>query len=194
MATEEFEVVATDTVSGVDLRYIVPKKEEVRHPTNLGSVNVRLDKPVNNKNFSLGGKGEDGNLNFTAITKFDPDDSDADRSAGTLQTLIDTLEAGTTDQQDHAERLKNRFGQDSGNNYIVRTIVEQSIWFREYVHNPGLNSSWRLYGPAYDYRTTDSNGNNTGCPIFIEDADIEEDPINPAKGIGTLRFKVGGRL
>jgi len=194
MTVDEYELAVTNTLNGVDLRFLVYKKEQVRHPSSLGGTTIRLDKPVNNKNFSLSGKGEEGTLNFTAKTIFDPDASNADRSAGTLQDLIDTLEAGTTDDQEHADRLKNRFGQDSSGNYIVRTVREQGIWLREYIHNPGLEASWTLFGPEYDYRTTDSNGNNTGTPVFVQEADIEENPQNQARGVGIIRFKVGSRL
>lgn len=194
MTTEEYELAVTNTLNGVDLRYIVPLKREVRHPSSLGGTTIRLDKPVNNKNFSLSGKGEEGTLNFTAKTVFDPDASNADRSAGTLEELVTTLEAGDSDDVAHAERLKNRFGQDSSGNYIVRTVREQGIWLREYVHNPALEASWSLFGPEYDYRTTDSEGNNTGTPVFVQEADIEEDPRNQAKGVGIIRFKVGGRI
>jgi len=190
----EYELVVNNTLSGTELRYIVPKKEDITHPSKLGGTTIRLDRPKNNKIFSLGGKGEEGNLNFTARTIFDPDDANADTSAGTLEDLLSTLDAGTTSQQQEANALRNRFGQDSNGNYIVRTVKEQSIWLREYVHNPGLSASWTLFGGEYDYRTVDSNGNNTGTPIFVEEADIEVNPNNPANAPGIIRFKLGGRI
>lgn len=188
MVTEDINLQVTDTLNGVDLTYIIPLKREVRHPSSLGGTTIRLDKPINNKNFSLTGKGESGTVNFTAIEIYDEDDADADRSDGTLQNLIDNV-TGDLDT-----KLKNRFGQDSSGNYIVRTVEEQGIWLREYVHNPGLKAFWRLFGEEFDWRTVDSNGNNTGTPVFIEEADIEPNPENEARGTGIIRFKVGSRL
>lgn len=185
--TEDFEIVASNTLENVPLRYIVPLKEEVPAPSQLGGTDIATNRPINNIIFSLQGKTEGGRLGFTAIEIYDEDDPSADRSAGTLQDLIEASSG------DKVTILQKRFGQDSSGDYIVRTVREQRIWLRDYVHNPGLGAQWRLFGPTYDFRTIDENGNNTGTPVFVEEADIEPNPKNPAKGRGVISFKVGGR-
>jgi len=186
--TEDYELVASNTLEGEVLRYIVPLKEEVRGPGKLGGTSIATNRPTNNVIFSLQGKTEEGTLGFTAIEIYDPDAPNADRSNGTLQNLIDASSG------DKVTRLQSRFGQDSSGDYIVRTIREQRAWLRDYVMNPGLNTDWTLFGPTYDYRTVDNNGNNTGTPVFVEEADIEPNPKNPARGRGIIRFKVGRRI
>lgn len=186
--TEEYEIAVSNTLSGETLRYIVPKKEDVRGPAKLSGTAIALQKPVNSKVFSLSGKRESVTLAFTAIEIYDPDDPDADRSNGTLQNLVSTVTG------DRETILKNRFGQDGDGDYIVRTVEEQKIWVRDYILNPSLDAQWRLFGGSYDYRTVDGNGNNTGTPVFLEEADVERDPQNPAQGNGVLGLKVGGRL
>jgi len=197
---DEYEIVALQTLENVTLRYIIPKKETVQHPTSIGSVNMKTDRPVNNVNFSLSGKGEQGTINFTAVDTTASGPFQTDRSAGTLQDLIDNSSTA------EADVLRARFGQDSGGDYVVRTITEQEIWLREYMHNPGATATWRLFGPAYSFRKVDGvvdptvidadnlGVNPSGCPIFMDEGDIEPNPQNPARGAGIFRFKVGGRL
>lgn len=186
--TDEFELVALQTLNNTELRYLVPLKKDIQHPTNIDSVEMRTDKPVNNVNFSLSGKGETGTINFKAVSTVASGAFQTDRSLGTLQDLIDNVSSSKADQ------LRARFGQNGSGDYVVRTIEEQEIWLREYVHNPGATSTWTLFGPSYSYRTVDSNNNPTGTPIFVNDADIEPNPVNPAVGSGVIKFTVGGRL
>lgn len=198
---EEHEIVADqnywETVYNItqELRYIIPKTDSIPAPSKLNSVTVNTDKPVNNTNFSLSGMGEDGNIGFTAIEVFDETQSNADRSNGTLDALITALEgSGVSGSTAEADRIKQIFGTDGSGNYIVRDIVEQRAWVRDFIHNPGLSATWRLFGGSYDFRTVDGSNNNTGTPIFINNADVERQENNSARGVGNIRFKLGGRL
>jgi len=186
------------------LSYVIPILNTPRGAGNLGGTQIALDKPINNKTFSLSGKREGGQFEFTAFERFMPQNVDSvyndrsynpDTGTHTLDLLISELEAeGSSDAQDEADKLKARFRQDSSNNYVVRGVIEQRIWFKEYIHNPGLQAEWKLYGPGYDYRTVDGSNNPTGTPIFITDADIEPSNTTKGRGTGTLQFNVGGRL
>jgi len=199
-----FELNEANNNSIPALTYTLPIATTPRGPGELGGTPIALDKPVNNKTFSLSGKTESGNIEFEAFERFDPASLDSvynDRSydpaadAHTLDELITALKNSTvTGSDDEALKLKNRFQQDSNNTYVVRTVKEQRIWFKEFVHNPGLTTSWTLFGGEYDYRTIDSNDNNAGTPIFVQNTDIEPTQNNEARGIGTLQFNVGGRL
>jgi len=199
---EEHAVVVTNTLeeerynlTNINLEYIVPKTNSIPSPTKQESITIATDQPKNNKNFSLAGQREEGNLDFTAKTVFDPSASNADRSDGSLQVLLNELDASAVSgSTDLANQLRARFGQDDSNNYIVRTIVEQRVWVREYINNPGLDSDYALFGGAYDFRTVDGSNNNTGTPIDIQEADIDRNENNPAKGKGIIRFKVGGTI
>jgi len=188
---DDYEVEALQTLENTNLRYVIPLKRDIQHPTNISSVEMRTDKPVNNVNFSLTGKGETGTINFRAVDTTASGKFKTDRSAGTLQNLIDNV---STSKED---KLKARFGEatiDGTTKYVVRTIPEQIIWLREYVHNPGANTTWKIFGPTYDFRTLDNFNNLTGTPIFLNDADIEPNPTNSAVGTGIIKFKLGGRL
>lgn len=188
--TNEYEIAVQNTLSGETLRYVVPLKDKVRGPGKLGGTPIATDRPINNIIFSLQGKTEGGTIGFTAIEIYNPDDENADRSAGTLQDLVASV-SGTREKI-----LKKRFGTDSSGNYIVRSIREQRIWLRDYVMNPALGANWTLFGPTYDNRTIDESNDdkNTGTPVFLEEADIEPNPKNPARGQGILKFKVGRRI
>jgi len=198
---EEHEIAADqnywETVYGITqvLRYIIPKTNSIPAPSQLDSVTIATDKPVNNQNYSLSGQNEGGTISFDAIEVFNPDAGNADRSNGTLEALINALESeGSTPAQDEADRIKQLFGTDSSGNYIVRTIVEQRRWVRDFIHNPGLSATWVLFGGSYDYRTVDNNNNNTGTPVFIGEADVERLENNSARGDGRIKFKLGGRI
>jgi len=186
--TEEYKIEVTGTLGGTKLEYVLPLKRDVRTPAKLGGTSIPTDRPVNNLVFSLSGKTEEGKISFFAIEIFDKTKDKADRSNGTLQDLINNSGASKT------TRLQNRFGQDGSGKYIVRTVKEQKIWLREYILNPSLSASWRLFGGSYDFRTLDANGNNNGTPVFLNQADIERDPQNKAKGLGNISFKVGDRI
>lgn len=186
--TEEYKIEVTGTLSNTKLEYKFPLKRDVRTPAKLGGTSIPTDRPVNSLVFSLSGKTEEGTLSFIAIEVFDETKAKADRSNGTLQTLI------SNSSVDKATRLQKRFGTDGSGNHIVRTVEEQKIWLREYILNPSLSASWRLFGGSFDFRTIDANDNNTGTPVFVNEADIERDPENSAKGNGTLKFKVGDRI
>jgi len=184
--------------------YTIPIANTPRGAGSLGGTQIAVDRPINNKTFSLSGKREDGAFEFEAFERFNPASIDSvynDRSydptndVHTLDKLIAELEAeGSSDAQDEADKLKNRFQQDSSNNYVVRSVEEQRIWFKEFIHNPGLLADWTLFGGSYDWRTIDGSGNNAGTPVFVTTADIEPSQENEARGIGTLEFNVGGRL
>ena len=198
---EEHEILAVDTywdsVYGidVDLNYIIPKTEGIPAPSTLEAVNIKTDKPVNNKNFSLSGMGEGGTIDFTSVEVFDPDASNADRSNASLQILLNELDASSVSGSgDEADRIRNLFGQDSNNNYVVRTVLEQKRWVRDFIHNSGVGAEWRLFGGSYDFRTVDEFINNTGTPIFINQADIERRENTRARGRGQIRFELGGRV
>jgi len=191
------------SISVEPLSYTIPILNTPRGAGNLGGTQIAVDEPVNNKTFSLSGKREDGQFDFTAFERFNPQNVDSvysdrsynpDTGTHTLDALITALEAGSTDAQAKADQIKARFQQDSSNNYVVRSVIEQRIWFKEFIHNPGLNTDWRLYGPGYDYRTVDGSNNPTGTPIFVTTADIEPSPNTEGRGTGTLQFNVGGRL
>jgi len=184
--------------------YTIPIATTPRGAGQLGGTQIAVDRPINNKTFSLSGKREDGQFEFEAFERFNPASIDSiynDRSydpttdVHTLDKLITELEAeGSSAAQDEADKLKNRFQQDSSGNYVVRNVEEQGIWFREFIHNPGLVAEWTIFGGRYDWRTIDGSGNNNGCPIFMNTADIEPLQNNEARGIGTLEFNIGGRL
>lgn len=187
-----------------NLAYTFPIVTTNRGPGKLGGVEIALDKPVNNKTFSLSGKTEGGSFEFEAFERFNPQTVDSvynDRSydpatgVHTLDKLISELEASAVSgSSDEATKLKNRFQQDSSNNYVVRTVEEQRIWLKEFIHNPGLNCDWTMFGGEYDFRTIDGTGNNTGTPVFVTNADIEPSGNTAGRGTGTLEFNVGGRL
>jgi len=207
----EYKVTVTDTLLesrysiNIDpLSYVIPIMKTARGAGDLGGTQIAIDQPVNNKTFSLSGKREQGQFDFEAFERFVPESIDSvyndrsynpDTGTHTLDLLITELEAeGSTAAQDVADQLKARFQQDGNNNYVVRSVIEQRIWFKEYIHNPGINADWSLYGPGYDYRTVDASNNPTGTPIFITAADIEPSPSTEGRGTGTLQFNVGGRL
>jgi len=199
-----FDPFATRGDNNVNMVYTLPIAGTPRGPGQLGGTPIALDKPINNKTFSLSGKTEDGDIQFEAFERFNPASIDSvynDRSYDPvtgyhgLDDLITALENSTVSgSDDEALKLKNRFQQDSNNNYVVRSVEEQRIWFKEFVQNPGLTSTWTLFGGAYDWRTIDGSNNNAGTPIFLQTADIEPTKNNEAKGIGTLQFNLGGRL
>lgn len=210
----DYKVIAQDTLlerrfnlSITGLTYVIPVFKTVRGPGSLGGTSIATDRPINNKIFSLAGKTEEGVIEFEAFERTDPESIDSpfnDRSfeirapdgeKHTLDTLIEELEAeGSSEAQEEADKLKSRFGQDDQGNYVVRTIEEQRIWLREYVHNPGLSASWSLFGPGYDFRRINGQGEPQGTPIFMEGADLEPDPNTEKTGTGNIDFKVGGRL
>jgi len=212
MAVNDYKIIATNTLEGEDMTYVIPIMKTPRSSGELGGTSIALDRPVNNKIFSLSGKRESGTLEFQAFERFNPasvdspfsDRSyDADKPSGerhTLDYLIQQLEAGTANsnsasvQQATADQLKARFQQDSAGNYVVRSVREQRIWLREYVHNPGLSAEWTLFGPSFDFRTVDGLNNPQGTPIVVEAADIEPSANTDAIGTGRVQFKVGGRL
>lgn len=186
--TEEYKLQVKNTLGSTQLEYIIPLKRDVRTPSKLGGTSIATNRPVNNIIFSLSGKTEEGSISFTAIEVFDESKDKADRSNGTLEDLrINSSGKKET-------RLEKRFGQDNNGKYIVRTVEEQKIWLRDFVHNASLSASWRLFGGSYDFRTLDANNDNNGCPVFVTEADIERDPENKAKGTGTIKFKVGDRI
>lgn len=202
----DYKIRAVNTLQGYPMSYTVPIMKTSRSAGESGGTTIALDKPVNNQVFTFSGKRESGSLQFEAFEKFNPstvDSVESDRSYDsdlpvgerhTLDYLIDQLSAGSSSEQAEAEQLKQRFGQDSNGNYVVRTVEEQRIWVREYVHNPGLRAEGKLFGPTYSYRTVDGSNNPTGTPIFIESADIEPDPNTTGRGTGNIQFKIGGRL
>ena len=199
----DFDPYATRGDTTVKLVYTLPIATTPRGAGELGGTPIPLDKPVNNKTFSLSGKTESGSIEFEAFERFNPESIDSvynDRSydpaadVHTLDELITALENSTVSgSDDEAFRLKQRFQQDSSNNYVVKSVKEQRIWFKEFVHNPGLTTNWTLFGGEYDWRTIDGS-NNDGTPIFVQTTDIEPTQNNEARGIGTLQFNVGGRL
>jgi len=190
--------------TAVNLVYTIPIASTPRGPGNLGGTSIPVDKPINNKIFSLSGKTEEGSIEFEAFERFNPSDIDSvynDRSYNpttgnhTLDDLISGLENSTiSGSDDEALKLKNRFQQDSSNNYVVRSVKEQRIWLKEYVQNPGLTADWNLFGGEYDWRTIDGSNNNDGTPIFFQSADIEPAQNTEGRGLGTIQFKVGDRL
>ena len=200
------KIIAQNTLQGEDMSYVIPIVTADRGPGQLGGTSIPLDKPVNNQIFSLSGKTESGTLEFDAFERFNPQNVDSvysdrsfddDKPAGekhTLDYLISQLELGTAQDQAEADQLKARFQQDSSGNYVVRTVEEQRIWVKEYVHNPGLSTDWYLFGPSYSFRTVDGSNNPQGTPIFLESADIEPSPTTEGRGTGNVSFKVGGRL
>lgn len=199
----DYRIEVTNTLQGPDMTYVIPIMRTDRGAGNLGGTSIALDKPVNNKIFSLSGKTESGQIEFEAFERFNPSSIDSvyndrsynpDTGVHTLDNLITTLEGGTSDDVAKADKLKQRFQQDSNGNYVVRTVEEQRIWLKEYVHNPGLSADWSLYGPGYSYRTVDGSNNATGTPVFLESADIEPSPNTKGRGTGNIGFKVGGRL
>jgi len=186
--TEEYRIEVDGTLGGTKLEYVIPLKRDVRTPAKLGGTSIPTNRPVNNLVFSLSGKTEEGKISFFAIEIYDKTKAEADRSNGTLQDLINNSGASKT------SRLQKRFGEDGSGNYIVRTVKEQKIWLRDFILNPSLSASWRIFGGSYDFRTLDANDNNNGTPIFLTEADIERDPENKAKGLGNISFKVGDRI
>lgn len=207
----EYRLVVQDTLqennysfSLNNLAYTLPIVTNRRGPGDLGGTQIAVDKPVNNKTFSLSGKRETGQFEFIAFERFNPGSVDSvysDRSydpvtnTHTLDALITALENSTSNgSSDEALKLKNRFQQDSSSNYIVRSVQEQRIWLKEFIHNPGLSAEWSLFGGEYDFRTIDGNNNNAGTPIFVTNADIEPSNSTEARGTGTLQFNIGGRL
>lgn len=199
----EHSIVTSETLeesrynlSSINLEYIFPKTKSIPSPTKNESITIQTDKPINNKNFNaVPGNREEGNMQFTAKEIFDPTDSFADRSDGSLQVLLNELDdSGVSGSTALADQLRQRFGTDGSGNYIVRTVVEQRVWFREYINNPGNDADHRLFGGAYDFRTVDGSNNNTGTPVDIVEADIDRAENNPAKGAGVMRFKVGDNI
>jgi len=191
------------SISVEPLSYVIPILSTPRGAGNLDGTQIALAEPKDNKTFSLSGKRESGQFEFDVFERFNPQTIDSvyndrsynpDTGTHTLDALITALEAGSASAQDKADQIKARFQQDSNNNYVVRSVIEQRIWFKEFIHNPGLNADWSLYGPGYDYRTVDGSNNPTGTPIFITAADIEPSPSTEGRGTGTLQFNVGGRL
>lgn len=207
----EYKIIVQDTLQEArynfsinNLSYMLPIVDNPRGPGEIGGTQIATDKPINNKTFSLSGKTEAGQFEFTAFERFNPATVDSvynDRSydpttsVHTLDQLITELEASAvTGSGDEALKLKNRFSQDSSNNYVVRTVKEQRIWLKEFIHNPGLGASWSMFGGEYDWRTIDVNDNNAGTPVFLKAADIEPSGNTRGRGTGTLQFNVGGRL
>lgn len=207
----EYKIIAQNTLQEVvyDLSltgftYTLPIASTPRGPGELGGTTIAVDRPVNNKIFSLSGKTEGGNIEFEAFERFSPDGFDNvynDRSydpaadVHTLDELITALDNSTiSGSDDEALKLKNRFQQDGNGTYVVRTVKEQRIWLKEYVQNPGLTTNWTLFGGEYDWRTIDGNGNNAGTPIFLRNADIEPAENTEGRGTGTVQFEVGDRL
>lgn len=206
----EYKVVVTDTLQEQrynltldPLSYTFPIVRNNRGPSELGGTPIAIDKPVNNKTFSLSGQTEQGNFEFDAFERFIPANIDSvynDRSydpetgTHTLDQLISQLRSSAeTGSDDAAFKLEQRFQQDSSDNYVVRSVEEQRIWFKEIIHNPGLIAKWNLFGGEYDWRTI-SGGTNNGTPVFVTNADIEPSSENRGRGTGTFSFNVGGRL
>lgn len=169
-------------------------------PTEHSAVQVGTTKTAEAVNFSLSAQLESGSLEWDAYSnpssRSIPDFSyDEATDTHTLQAVINNLDSGTTEEQDEATRLRERFSTSTDTNdgtekYTVKSITEQRIWLKEYIHDHGNASDWQLFGPSWTHRVN----LNEGCPIFITAADIEPDPDRPFEGGGRIQFQLGGRL
>jgi len=179
-----WKIIVEDASHGVQAEYLPILVQRNPAPTDQSAVQVGTNRPANAVNFSLSAQLESGSLEWDAYQK-----NGEDFSNGTLQNDSGTgvySNVSTAEQN----RLDARFSEGPNGNLTVTTITEQRIWVKEYIHDAGLASEWKLEGPSWDDRVN----LNEGTPVFINGADIEPDPNRPFEGRGRIQFQLGGRL
>ena len=177
----EWKIIVEDASHDVEAEYLPILVQRNSASTDQSAVQIGTDKPANAVNFSLSAQLESGSLEWNAYAK-----EGVDFSNGTLQEVID--EGDITSSE--VTRLEERFSTDDSGTYTVTSITEQRMWLKEYIHDPGLASKWRLEGPSWTHRVS----LDEGTPVFINNADLEPLPDRPFEGNGLIRFQLGGRL
>lgn len=148
----------------IDLQYevkLVKRKPEVG---SQGFQGLPALDPTNSFQYNLGGKKEKVTLEFILYN------DGTDRSNGSLS--------------------KSTISDPRFENNTIKTVQEQKIWLKEYIHTASLSADWFLYGESFTGRTAAGEG----TPIAITEARAEPSPERPSSTRFIVKANIGRRV